>query len=146
MTDFSSKADDYEEWERNAGLTINQTTYRNLLYGPESVGNVIKEVRSKELYNMILSCGACGHALNTIKKVCNDNNGVEFKYKACKSFKNWYIDLTQVDSMISHWESKCDATSLDQDTSATYYINNFEMYAQKLENLTENWTDKEKFR
>ena len=68
---------------------------------------------------MILSCVAGGHAFNTIDKVRDENNGVECGYKAWKSFKDWYIDLTQVDSMISHWESKLDETFLDQDTSAT---------------------------
>ena len=82
--------------------------------------------------------------MNTIKKVRDDKNGVECGYKAWKFLKGWYLDPTQVDSIISHWESKLDATSLDQDTSATDYINNFEMYTQKLEKISENWTDKKR--
>ena len=85
------------------------------------------------------------HAFNTIEKVHDNNNGVEFWYKAWNSLKDWYLNPTHVDSIFSHWESKLDATSLDQDTYATEYMNNSEMYAQKLGNLGENWTDKKKF-
>ena len=48
--------------------------------------------------------------------------------------------------MISYWESKSGTTFLDQDTSATEYINNFERYTLKLEKLGKNWTDRKKVR
>ena len=107
-----------------------------------TVGDVVEEARSKELYNMILSSVAEGHALNTIEKARDNNNGVECAYLAWKSLKDWYLDPTQVDSMISHWENKMDKTALDVDsTSATEYINNFEMYVRKLVKLGKNWSD-----
>ena len=95
---------------------------------------------------MILSCVADGHALNTIKKVCNSNRNVECGYKAWIALKDWYLDPTQFDSMISHWESRLESTVLDVDTSATEYINNFEMYVRKLMKIGENWTDDKKVR
>ena len=55
---------------------------------------------------MILSCVSSGHALNTIEKVRDDNTGVECGYLVWKSLKDWYLDPTQVDSMIHHWENK----------------------------------------
>ncbi len=89
----------------------------------------MEEARSKELFNMIFSCVAGGHALNaTIEKVHDDNNGLECGYLAWKSLKDWYLDPTQVDSMIFYWERKLGDVNLDVDTSATEYINNFEMY------------------
>ena len=117
-----------------AGATVNKTAYKNLLDGPASVGNVIEKARSKDLYNMILSCVAVGHALNTIQKVCDDENGVECGYKAWKYLKDWDLDPIQVDSVISHWESKLDTTSLDQETYKMEYSNNFERYDQNIEN------------
>ena len=51
---------------------------------------------------MILSCVADGHALNTIEKVRDDNQGLECGYLAWKALNDWYLDPTQVDSMISH--------------------------------------------
>ena len=91
---------------------------------------------------MILLCVAGGHALNTIEKVRNDNNGLECGFKAWKSLKYWYLDPSQKDSLISYWERKqLDNVTLDKDSSATEYINNFEMYVRKLTKLGENWSN-----
>ena len=103
LNDLSGEAVDYEERERKSGLTIKKTAYKNILDGPSLVGYVIEEAISKEHYNMILSCVSGGHALNIIEKVRDEKNGVECGYKAWKSLKDWYLDPTQVDSMISHW-------------------------------------------
>ena len=146
LTDFSGEAVDYEDWERKAGATIKQTAYKDLLDNPATSGDIVAEARSKELYNMILSCVANGHALNTIEKVRDSNNNIECGYKAWKSLQDWYLDPTQVDSMISHWENKLESTVLDTDTSATEYINSFEMYVRKLVKLGESWTDDKKVR
>ena len=51
---------------------------------------------------MILSCVAGVHALNTIEKVRDINNNVECGYKDWKDLKDWYLDPTQIDLMISH--------------------------------------------
>ena len=102
LPDFSGDVVDYEEWERKAGATIKQTAYKGLLDNPAIAGNAVQEARSKELFNMILSCVAGGHALNTIEKVRDDNAGLECGYHAWKALKDWYLDPTQKDSMISH--------------------------------------------
>ena len=43
--------------------------------------------------------------------------------------------------MISHWESKLDSLSLDNDTTCTEFVNLFEMYVRKLTKLGETWGD-----
>ena len=43
--------------------------------------------------------------------------------------------------MVADWENKLEKTILDVDTSATEYINNFEMYVWKLVKLGENWSE-----
>ena len=95
---------------------------------------------------MIISCVAGGHTLNTIEKVRDSNRNVECGYKAWLALKDWYLDPTQVDSMISYWESRLDSTVLDVDTSATEYMKFFEMSVRKLVKLGDNWTDDKKVR
>ena len=95
---------------------------------------------------MILSCVADGHALDTIEMVRDDNNGLERGYLTWKALNDWYLYPTQVDSMINHWEQKLSSISLDQDTSGTEYIDNFEMFVRKLVKLGENWSDDKKIR
>ena len=130
LPSFSGEAVYFKEWERKAGATIKQTIYKGLLDAPATVGDAVGEARSKELFNMLLSCVADGHALNTIKKVRDDNKGLECGHLAWDALRIWYRDPTQVDSMISYWERKLLDISLNQDMSATEYINLFEMYVQ----------------
>ena len=66
LANFCGDAVDYEDWERKAGATIKHTVYKDILDNPANPGDVIAQARSKELCNMILSCVAGGHALNTI--------------------------------------------------------------------------------
>ena len=141
LPDFSGDAIDYEDWERKAGATIKQTAYKGLLDNPAVPGDAVEEARSKELFNMILSSTSRGHGLNVIEKVRDDNNGLECGFNAWKVLKDWYMDPNQKDLMIQHWETKLANIALDNDTSATEYINNFEMYVRKLTKLGENWND-----
>lgn len=146
LSAFSGNAVDYEEWARKSESTIKQTVYKDILSAPAPAGDTVAEARSGELFNMILSCVADGHALNTIEKVRDDNHGQECGYLAWKALKDWYLDPSQKDSMIQHWESKLNSLALDVDTAATEYINYFEMYVRKLDKLGENWSDDKKVR
>ena len=48
--------------------------------------------------------------------------------------------------MIAHWETKLEENVLDKDTTATAYINNFEMYVRKLKLLNETWDEDKRVR
>ena len=146
ITTFSGEVVDYEEWARKAGATIKQTAYKDFLTRGATPGDRVEEARTKELYNMLLSSVSDGHALNTIEKVRDDNSGLECGYLAWKALQDWYLDPAQKDSMIHHWEQKLKSITLDKDTSATEYINSFEMYVRKLVGLGESWSDDKKIR
>ena len=143
---FSGNPVDYEEWERKAGATIRQTAYKHYITRQATAGNPVETARSSELYNMILSCVGDGHALNTVEKVKDANAGVECGHLAWKALKDWYMDETQINTMIAHYEAKLKGLFLDRDTTATEYINNFELYVRKLEKLEGVWSDDKKVR
>ena len=48
--------------------------YSNLMDSVATPGNAVEEARSKELFNMIQSCVADGHAFNTIGKSKDGND------------------------------------------------------------------------
>lgn len=146
LPSFSGDPVDYEDWERKAGATIRQTAYRKYLTRPATKGDVAEEARSSELYNMILQCVGDGHALNTVEKARDDNNGLECGHEAWQALKSWYLDDSQKNQMIEHYESKLRNLSLDNDTTATEFINHYEMYVRKLEKLEGDWSDDKKVR
>ena len=81
-----------------------------------------------------------------VKKVQDDADGAKCRYSAWKALKDWYLDPTQKDRMIAHWETKLEENVLDNDTTATAYINNFEMYVRKLKLLNETWDEDKRVR
>ena len=146
LPNFSGNPVDYEEWERKASATIFQTAYKHYISRAPTAGDNIEETRSGELYYMILSCVSDGYALNTVEKSKVDNNDVACGYKAWEALKSWYMDPSQVSTMVAHYEGKLEDLSLDTDTTATEFINNFELYVRKLEKLEGAWTDDKKCR
>ena len=48
LSEFSGEAVDYEDWERKAGVTIEQTAYKDLLDNPAVVGDIVAGTRSKK--------------------------------------------------------------------------------------------------
>ena len=146
LPDFSGDPVDFEEWDRKAGALIKQSGYKAFIDRPADPENAVEVARSQELFNMILSCVGDGHALNTVEKCRDENDGKECGHAAWKALGDWYLDDTQRDTMISHWESKLAHLTLDKDTTATQFINEFEMYVRKLVKLNEVWSDEKMVR
>ena len=143
---FSGDPVDYEDWDRKAEATIQQTIYKYYLSRPAAEGNPMEEARSSELYYMLQSCVGEGHALNTLDKAKEANDGIACRYRAWKALKDWYMDPSQISTMVAHYEGKLDDLMLDNDSTATQFINSFELYVRKLEKLEAEWTDDKKCR
>ena len=144
LPDFTGNSVDYEDWERRARATIRQTAYKHYLTRPAAEGHLIEEAQSSELFYMLQSCVGEGHALNTVDKAKDSNNGVACGYHAWKALNDWYMDPSQTNTMVAHYEGKLDDLTLDNDTTATEFINSFELYVRKLEKLETNWTDEKR--
>ena len=143
---FSGDPVDYEDWERRSGATIRQTAYKHYLTRAATVGDPAEEARSSELYYMLQSCVGEGHALNTVEKSKDSNNGVACGYLAWKALNDWYMDPSQTSTMVAHYEGKLDDLLLDNDSTATEFINSFELFIRKLEKLEGPWSDDKRCR
>ena len=143
---FSGDPVEYEDWERRAGATICQTAYKHYLTRGATPGDLAQETRSSELYYMLQSCVGEGHALNTVEKSKDLNGGVACGYQAWKALKDWYMDPSQTSTMVAHYEGKLEDLTLDNDSTATKYINSFELFARKLEKLEGAWSDEKRCR
>ena len=142
---FSGKVWDYEEWERDVCSTLGQTTlYSEFLTRPPQQSRPDENARDKEFFNMILASVGKSSALNIVEK-SRDLNG-ESGHAAWLDLYNWYNDASRVDTMIQHWEAKLNSLFLDEDTSATDFINFFEMWVRKIEKMDGAWSDSKKKR
>lgn len=144
LPQFSGDPINYEEQARKTGVRIKQTVYKHYLSRPANTSKSNEVARSSELYNMLLECVGDGRALNTVEKV-KDSGGIECGFSAWTKLRQWYVDDTQKHTMIQHQENKLKDLVLNHDTTATAYINRFEMYVRKLEKVEKlTWDDKKK--
>ena len=90
-----------EDWERRSGATIRQTAYKHYLTRAATIGDPAEEAHSSELYYMLQSCVGEGHALNTVEKSKDSNNGVACGYLAWKALNDWYMDPSQTSTMVA---------------------------------------------
>ena len=146
LPDFSGDPVDYETWERKAKAIIKQSVYKVFIDRTATNGDIVEEARNLELFNIFVSCEGESHALNVVDKVRDDNNNLECGHAAWVALKEWYLDDTQKETMIKHYEAKLDSHLLDNDTTATNFINNFEICVRKLTKLGEVWSDERKVR
>ena len=146
LTEFSGDPIDYEEWEGKSAATLRQTAYRQYLDRDADPDDPNEVARNSELYNMILSAVRSGGGHSRVEKLKDDPNIGENGHFAWKSLKDWYLDPTQKNLMMEHYSSKLDALTLDNDTTATDFINDFDIYLRKIEKFDGAWSDEKKVR
>ena len=143
---FNGNPVDYESWELQAGATIRQTLYKHYLTRPADQNNASEKERSSELFNMLLSSVSDGSALNIVEKVKDENHNEECGHKAWKALSEWYTDASQTKTIVKHYSNKLRNLVLDRDTTASKYINDFEIFVRKLEKYEGAWSEDKRIR
>ena len=146
LSEFSGNPIDYEDWAGKSRATIRQTAYKAYLDRVADPTKADEVARSQELYNMILSAVREGHAFSMVDKVKDDPALGESGYHAWKALSDWYLDPSQKNLMLEHYSSKLEDLILDNDNTATEFINNFDLYVRKLEKLEGTWSEDKKIR
>ena len=60
--------------------------------------------------------------------------------------KAWYLDLSQKLVMLECYSNKLSALVLDNDMTATEFINKFDIYVRKIETFDSKWSEDKKIR
>ena len=146
LTEFSGDPLDYEEWQGKSAATLRQTVYKTYLDRTADATKPYEVARNQELYNMILSAVRTGHAHSRVEKLKDDSGPGESGYHAWKALSDWYLDPSQKNLMLEHYSTKLDALILDNDTTATEFINNFDLFVRKIEKIDGGWSEEKKIR
>lgn len=146
LSEFSGDPIDYEEWQGKSEATLRQTPYRTYLDRAPGKLKPAELARDIELYNMILQAVRSGHAYNMVDKVKDDPQMGESGFYAWKTLKKWYMDPSQQSLMADHYTTKLEDLYLDKDTTATEFINSFDIYVRKIEKFDSKWSDAKKIR
>lgn len=146
LNEFSGDPIDYEEWEGKSAATLRQTVYKTYLDRNADPTKPYEVARNAELYNMILSAVRTGHAHSRVESLKDDPTVGESGFHAWKALAQWYLDPSQKSLMLEHYSTKLDSLLLDDDGSATEFINNFDLFVRKIEKFDGAWTEAKKIR
>ncbi len=137
---FSEELVDWEDWLKSANIYLGQLSqyepYRTRL--PKE-GDISKYARNREFYYMLMEAIQHGTAKSMVDNIKN-----ECGYTAWNTLIERYGSDSCTRQVMMHYRNMLDALTLDQDTSATSYINTFKRCHQKLEKQGEGYTSKTK--
>jgi hypothetical protein len=132
LTEFSGQPIEYKQWvlAATATATLGQTVHGTILENPPPPADVITDTRNKELFYMIVTAfmHQSGIHLLQVTLVANDGHAV------FNSIKEWYGLVATSRSIID----------LDAKTTASEYVNVFQISCQKLEAKNEGYTTDKK--
>jgi hypothetical protein len=127
LEEFSGVANEWLDWHMGAIATVGQSAYAEFLDNPPDPDNEAKKIRNKEFFNMLAKATNGGAASHLVQKHLNDG------YAALKELCSWYDGAAVSRQIIDHFRTKLNALQLDENITATAYINNFIIYNDKLE-------------
>ena len=136
LSGFSGDALEFEEWELETKATVGQTVYMKLLENPPAANNIAMVARDVELFNMFVASFLKGSALHVINEIDPPSG-----YKAWEAIQKWYGNDATSRTIIDHYRNKLQNLQLDEDTTASEYVNEFIICCQKLEARNEGMTD-----
>jgi hypothetical protein len=141
LEEFSGGTIEWEDWERGTSATLGQTVYSILLHNPPPKEDPVMQAQNRVLFNMLKAAIYKGNALHVVDSV-NGEDG----HAAWQALIVWYGTGSAEGMVIDHYCTKLKRLVLNEDTTASEYINTFVLCCQKLEAKNEGYTDSAKKR
>ncbi len=137
---FSGEPVDWEDWLKSANIYLGQLSqYEPYHTRLPKAGNEAETIRNREFYYMLMEAVQHGTAESMIDDIKN-----ECGHSAWNTLIDWYGSDACTRQITTHYRNKLDELELDENTSATAYINAFKRCHQKLEKQGEGYTRKTK--
>ena len=130
LSEFSGEPHEFETWEMESKATIGQTVY--------SKNSVFKAMvaRDVELFNMFIKSMLRGLSLHVMNQIYPSSG-----YKAWEAVQKLYGSDDTSTTIIDHYRNKLQSLRLDDETTASEYVNEFIICCQKLEARNEGMTE-----
>ena len=133
---FGGDALEWPEWEQETKATIRQSIYSDYLDRPPTEGNAAEMRRNMEFYNSLFNAVRGGGAKHVMKGQAVIDNG----HAAWKALCKWYGSSKVSRTIVKHHQQVLDELRLDEQNTATSYINDFIVSSQELEERGEGMT------
>ncbi|MHA7927749.1 MAG: hypothetical protein ACX936_21330, partial [Marinobacter sp.] len=141
LEEYSGDPIDWEDWEIAAKATIGQTVYSPLTENPPANNDAVMKARDMELYHALVYAVKNGTAMHIVENVKTKSG-----HTAWKKLQEWYGSDDTIRQIIDHYQAKLDSLYLDDNITASEYINVFIRCCDKLEGKGEGMTPDTKLR
>ena len=144
ISKFSGDPVEFEQWNISTRAILGQTPHGFLLSrkpvasGPNAVSEA---THNREFYNMLVHSCSAGSSYHLISDIL-----LEDGYGAWEAIQKYYSSDASVALIIQHYQSRLRKLCLDDDTTATEFINEFNLCCQNLDKHKEGYTEKSKTR
>jgi hypothetical protein len=136
LKEYNGNPIDFETWELATKSTLGQTTYANLLHEPPDDANITAVARDKELFHMLVKALMNGSAMHILQVL--QAAGQESGSAAWAAIITWYGSAATSRTIIDYYRVKLESLKLNQNTTASEYVNVFIICSQKLESKQEH--------
>jgi hypothetical protein len=134
LEDYCGGATKWPDWEMGTEATIGQSAYAEFLTNPPDPTDLSKMTRNKEFYNMLVKATNQGSATHLTSKYKNDGHATWVH------IQSWYNGESTSRLIIEHFRDKLSKLELDQDETASSFINDFIICHKRLDEKDEGVT------
>ena len=134
---FDGEPISWIEWEKTTKTTLGQTIFAPLLGTPPK-DNPKEKKRNQKLYNVLLAAVQHGSAEHVVQGKKDDGHA------AWAAMQEWYGSAENSRIALEDTRNKLLGLCLDEDITATTYINRFIKYSKKLEDHNEGYSKETK--
>ena len=132
---FSGDPIDFEDYEIGTKATLGQTQYAHFLDNAPTPGNIIEVARDKELYNLFVTSFKDGSGMHILQGIATESG-----HSAWNAIQTWYGTNATSQTIITHYRTRLDLLFLDENFTASDYVNEFIICSKKLEDKHEGMT------
>ncbi|GKY96312.1 hypothetical protein MPSEU_000590900 [Mayamaea pseudoterrestris] len=136
LDSFTGADLDWENWEIKARRTIHQSLYATLLTTEPAANDVNAQTLNRAFYLMLFLAVVNGDAYHIVDGVENRNG-----YEAWQKLVEWYTPSPTRRSLIQYHCQRLREARLDENHTASSYINTFLVSCHKLEQLNAGLPD-----
>jgi hypothetical protein len=119
LDEFDGNHHDWLDWEMSTEATVGQSAYAEFLTNPPDPNDQAKKTRNKEFFNMLAKATNQGSGTHLVAR--NKDNG----HKAWLEIKKWYNGTAMSRQIIGHYRTKLQKLELNQNVTASSFINDF---------------------
>jgi hypothetical protein len=134
LDEFDGTVATWLDWEMGTEATIGQSAYAEFLLNAPDPADLSKVTRNKEFYNMLVKATNQGSATHLVSTHKDDGHATWLE------IQKWYNGASTSRRVIDHYRTKLSQLELNENVTASSFINDFIICHKRLDSKDEGVT------